>query len=254
MSNSKEIRSHYYQSLTRKMTLTVIVVSFTPMVLVIAILLQQFYVAYHEKTRAHLNELVQKHKQNIDSFLQEKLSTIEFLASTAGFEKLNDNRFLYDVLLNLRRDYDNVFVDLWLIRANGIQTAYAGPFELEAANYRDAPWFKNAISQPYYISDVFSGLRGLPHFIVAARKKKNGEYWLLRATINFNAFNSLVQNFRLGETGYAFILNQEEEFQAKPKQALEACNRCFSVFREGVEKSPNHILITRWPDNTGRGY
>jgi len=65
----KDKHKKYYQSLTRNMTLTVIIVSFAPMILVISILLQQFDKAYHEKTNAHLSVLVQKHKQNIHSFL-----------------------------------------------------------------------------------------------------------------------------------------------------------------------------------------
>ena len=127
MAKQKGERRHYYRLLTRKMIFTVIIVSFTPMVLVIAILLQQFSASYHEKTHAHLSELVQKHKQNIDSFLKERLSTIEFLASSQKISELKDNDFLYDTLIELRRDYDNGFGDLGLGDENGIQRAYAGP-------------------------------------------------------------------------------------------------------------------------------
>jgi len=252
MKKDKGKQSQYYQTLTRKMILTVIIVSFTPMVLVIAILLQQFNASYHEKTHAHLSELVQKHKQNIDSFLQEKLSTIEFLASTQRLSRLNDNDFLYETLIKLRRDYDNVFVDLGLIDEKGIQRAYAGPYELEAADYSNAKWFKKAISEPEFISDVFLGLRGFPHFIVATRVKKNGGFWLMRATVNFNAFNSLVHNFQVGRTGFAFILNRTGEFQAKPNQEIKPCSQCYSFFWEAVEKTRNNILITRWTDDSGR--
>ena len=70
----KDKHKKYYQSLTRNMILTVIIVSFTPMILVISILLHQFDKSYQEKTYAHLSELVQKHEQNIDSFLNEKIA------------------------------------------------------------------------------------------------------------------------------------------------------------------------------------
>ena len=252
MTKHKGKRLQYYQSLTRKMLLTVIIVSFTPMVLVIAILLQQFHASYHEKTYAHLSELVQKHKQNINSFLREDLSTIKFLASTQEFSNLTDNDFLYNTLIQLRRDYDNVFVDLGLIDEKGIQRAYAGPYELEAADYSSATWFKNAIDHTDFISDVFTGLRGFPHFIVATRIHQNGKVWLLRATVNFNAFNSLVHNFRVGETGIAFILNRKGEFQARPKEDVKPCSQCYSFFWEAVEKSHNNILITRWSDDEGK--
>jgi two-component system NtrC family sensor kinase len=78
MKPKKITDDSYYQSLTRKIVATVIIVSFTPMILVIVVFLHQFHIAYQEKIRAHLEELVQKHKQNIDSFLEEKLDDIRF--------------------------------------------------------------------------------------------------------------------------------------------------------------------------------
>jgi two-component system NtrC family sensor kinase len=66
------------------------------------------------------------------------------------------------------------------------------------------------------ISDVFLGLRGLPHFIIAVKQQWKGDVWILRATIDFVAFNNLVQNIRIGLTGFAFILNQNGEFQTTP--------------------------------------
>ncbi len=53
------------------------------------------------------------------------------------------------------------------------------------------------------------GLRGLPHFIVAVRNTREGRHWILRATIDFVTFNTLVENISLGQTGFAFILNRQ---------------------------------------------
>ena len=128
MTNEKNKK--YYTSLSRNMALTVIVVSFTPMILVISILLHQFDRAYHEKTNAHLSLLVQKHRQNIDSFLTEKLSDIRFLATSSSFTQLSDNDFLRKQLAHLRKNYDDVFVDIGLVNEEGFQVAYAGPYEL----------------------------------------------------------------------------------------------------------------------------
>jgi two-component system NtrC family sensor kinase len=67
-----------------------------------------------------------------------------------------------------------------------------------------------------YISNVFPGLRGIPHFIVAAKGTSDGKKWLLRATVDFDKFSSLVEGIRIGQTGSAFIINREGEFQTKP--------------------------------------
>jgi len=248
---NKDKHEKYYQSVSRNMILTVIIVSFTPMLLVICILLQQFRGSYHEKTYAHLSELVQKHKQNIDSFLNEKLANIRFLAVNNRFETLNDNEFLQEKLSTLRRDYGNVFVDLGIVNETGVQLTYAGPYELENAEYSEADWFKKARGVEFFISDVFLGLRGYPHFIVAVKKKEAGRSFLVRATIDFKAFNSLVQNLRVGKTGYAFILNRDGAFQTNPAMEYQPSHRGYEFFWTAVEKTKNKIFITRWQDDAG---
>jgi two-component system NtrC family sensor kinase len=77
-------------------------------------------------------------------------------------------------------------------------------------------WFKQAISNPFFISDVFKGMRGAPHFIVSVRTRTRGKPWILRATIDFGEFNHLVELLRIGETGFAFILNAAGQFQTNP--------------------------------------
>ncbi|MBW1919441.1 MAG: two-component sensor histidine kinase [Deltaproteobacteria bacterium] len=221
MNQKKRVNSQYYHALTRTMVLVIMLVSFAPMFLVSGIVLYQFRASYEKKVFDHLGELVQKHAQNIDSFLKEKLADIRFLAETFGFEDLSDESFLRDRLETLQRDYGPVFVDLGVVNAQGLQVAYAGPFKLEKAIYYDADWFKEAMKTRYFISDVFLGLRGLPHFVVAVRDNYKGEHWILRATIDFVAFNSLVENIHVGKTGFAFILNTRNELQTKPRIDIE---------------------------------
>ena len=249
-NNGKQ--KNYYQSLSRNMILSVITVSLTPMLLVIFILLHQFSAAYHEKTRAHLTELVLKHKQQIDNFLNEKLANIRFLAMTKTFETLNDDDFLQRKLIYLGKAYGNVFVDLGIVDENGNQVAYAGPHALANVNYADAEWFKKAWANNSYISDVFLGIRGTPHFIVTVKQKENDRWFLVRSTIDFMSFKSLVENLRVGMTGHAFILNREGDFQTQPTMDMPPDPSGYAYFWEAVEKTRNKILVTRRPDESGR--
>ena len=216
VDQSEQGKANYHHSLRRNMLLTVIIVSITPMILVSALLLYQFRISYQEKVYAHLETLVKKHKKNIDNFLKEKLADIRFMSDTFTFEELSDDSFLRDRLEALQTEFGPVFVDLGVIKANGVQVAYAGPFKLGKALYSDAEWFQKANKERYVISDVFLGLRGLPHFIVAGRENSNGEPWILRATIDFVAFNDLVENIRIGETGFAYILNKRGNSRQRP--------------------------------------
>jgi len=244
-------KASYHYSLKRNMLLTVIIVSITPMILVSALLLYQFRMSYREKVYAHLETLVKKHKKGIDNFLKEKLSDIRFLSDTFTFEEFSDESFLRARLETLQMNYGPVFVDLGVIKSNGVQVAYAGPFKLGKALYSEADWFQKAKEKEYVISDVFLGLRGLPHFIVAVREDSNGDPWILRATIDFVAFNDLVQNIRIGETGFAFILNKKGEFQTKTLLDVLPTKGPCADFVETGNKNQDRICIMEKADESG---
>ena len=195
----------------------VILVSFTPLVLIAGLIGYNFETSYREKVTAHLHELVEKHQQNINSFLDEKLSYIKVLADSYSYEELTDDAFLQKKLAVLQKAYSGIFVDLGVIDSNGVQIAYAGNLKLERADYSKAQWFQEALSRNHYISDVFLGYRRTPHFIIAVKQKRGDAEWILRATIDFLAFNSLVENLRIGQTGSALIINSAGEFQTRPR-------------------------------------
>ena len=252
MNPGSHKKDPYYNSLTRKMILTVISVSFTPMILVSGAILYQFHVSYHEKVAAHLEELVKKHKQNIDYFLNEKLGDIRFLAQNSEFENLCKESYLELQLATLQQELDPVFVDLGMVDAKGRLIAYAGPFKLGKAHYSDAEWFKQAIKSQYFISDVFLGLRGLPHFIVTVRKSFQGEHWVFRATIDFMAFNNLVENVRIGKTGFAFIVNKEGKCQTKPCLDIIPIKSNYMNLLKNGKRGVSEIYIVEAIDDFGK--
>jgi two-component system NtrC family sensor kinase len=243
--------AHYYRFLGRSIFLTIVIVSSIPLYLISGIILYQFNNSYHEKVYAHLGELVRKHKQNIDSFLNEKLSDIHFLARNFKLEELSDEKFLKSKLDALQYEYEMVFVDLGVINSKGEQVAYAGPFKLARAEYSNSEWFQKAMQSEYYISDVFLGLRGLPHFIIAVRTNYKEETWILRATIDFVSFNSIVEKIRIGETGFAYIVNKKGELQTKPYLDIKASEQVYMDFLHdvGIEKE---LRIVKKRDNNGK--
>jgi two-component system, NtrC family, sensor kinase len=231
----------YYRSLNRKMVLIMVLVSFAPLILITAIIGYSFHTSYRGKVIDHLKEVVLKHEQNIDGFLHEKLLEIGVLAYANGVEQLSKEDFLQQRLASLQQVYGSVFVDLGVVDEHGAQLAYAGPFRLAKANYSEADWFKQAIRSNYYISDVFLGLRNQPHFIVAVRQETAGMKWILRATIDFVAFNNVVENIHIGETGLAFILNRAGEFQTKPRLEPTANKDFFIDFFKKSQRDETNI-------------
>ena len=251
MDKNSMLHNPYYRSLTRNMVLLVMIISLSPMIMVTGIILNQFSVSYHEKLYAHLGELVLKHKQQIDGFLQERVQNIRFLADTVDFDQISHSGAISVHLSRLQAAYGTVFVDLGIIDENGQQLAYAGPFRLEKARYTNAHWFQKAIESPYFTSDVFLGLRGMPHFIIAVRKRWHERTYIIRATIDFVSFNRIVEKVRIGETGFAYILNREGQFQTKPifefTPKLDIYDRYFAT----LEHKRKEVEIQERPDGSG---
>lgn len=253
MTNPSE-QSPHYRSLIRKMFFTIIAVSFIPVFLVSATIFYQFRTSYREKIFAHLNEMVQKHTTNIDIFLMNKLSDIRYLSRSAGFNNLSNEAFLQKTMSIMQQEYGSVFVDIGVIDDMGKQVAYAGPYHLANADYADADWFQITMTRQHFISDVFLGLRGVPHFIIAVRNTRDGKPWILRATIDFEAFNSMVAKIRVGETGFAFIINQEGSFQTNPIfNVIPNKDLYISVFQQekALEKQ-NAVHIREEVDGSGK--
>lgn len=252
-SGYQRLRDSYYKTLLRKIVFVVIIVSLTPMILVTGIILRQFSISYEEKVHAHLEELIQKHRQNIDIFLKEKLRNIRFLSETSDYEDLSKGLLLKNKLETLQREYGFVFVDLGVVNSRGRQVSYAGPFMLSNADYSDAQWFQEAIKTKYYISDVFTGLRGHPHFIVSVRDTLDGADWILRATIDFGTFNFLVENISIGETGFALILNRDGDFQTRPETGFSLAKDQYEEFFRDIAGSKEKIIISeKTAESNGR--
>ncbi|VBB42802.1 ATPase/histidine kinase/DNA gyrase B/HSP90 domain protein [uncultured Desulfatiglans sp.] len=240
-----------YHSLVINRILTTVLVSVIPMVLAAGVIFYQFRTSYQEKVRAHLTTLMKKHKERIDTFLNERLGNIRFLSHRCMLEASNQRGFMEETLAALQRDIGPIYVDLGLVDDRGMQVAYAGPYRLGGAHYADAEWFRQAMQNDYVISDVFLGLRGLPHFIVAVKKTWQEKDWVLRATIDFGAFNTLVENIRIGETGFAFILNREGQFQTKPLFEVAAASVPYKKMLS-AEVREDEVQILEMKDDYGQ--
>jgi two-component system NtrC family sensor kinase len=254
MTTNDAVDRSFYRSLTRKLIFTVILVSVAPLILVGGVIFDQFKSIYQAKIYAHLEELVAKHRQAIDTFLSEKQRKIRFVAESFTYEQLTDEAFLAKQLQHLQKVFSLVFVDMGIVDATGRQIAYAGPFDLRDADYSQAGWFKDAVQNPFHVSDVFLGLRDSPHFIVSVRKFEGDRLWILRATIDFVSFNDLVESIRIGETGFAYILNREGVFQTQPRQHALIVDGFDASVLPAASKRSSPVVVGEYEAETGDTY
>ena len=94
-----------------------------------------------------------------------------------------------------------------IIGMDGQHIAYVGPFDLKSANYAKAEWFSEVQRKGVVVTDVFLGLRKIPHFIIAVLRHAGGKSFILRATIDMEVLQALLQREYSGRHSEAFLVN-----------------------------------------------
>ncbi len=205
-----------YVRLQRKMIGITLLVSLAPLLLLGSTIYYHFSEVYKERTREQILYRARAQADAVDLFLKERAAVLSAMADAHSFNEINDERRLSQIfqIMNTRA---GAFVDLGVIDNAGQHLSYIGPYELHGLNYYQQPWFGEVMSKGFYLSDVYTGYRQMPHFIIAVRRQEGQKNWLLRATIDPDIFGSIVRAARVGKTGDAFIINQDGIYQTRPR-------------------------------------
>jgi two-component system NtrC family sensor kinase len=203
------------------------------------------------------------HRRIIESFLQERCSRLRLIAETHSRDILEQRANLFGIFEIMDREYGSL-TDLGVIDDHGRHLAYVGPYDLMDKNYSEALWFGQVMKKGIYISDMFSGFREVPHFVIAVTRTENDGIWILRATIDTDAFRSLVEDVRIGKTGEVYLLNRQGVFQTSPRfsgQIMENAPFPAGPIHEGIrvlvskadtketqQPFPGKIVATTWLD------
>lgn len=153
----------------------------------------------------------------VELFLEDRVSNIKLIAATNSFDYLKESSNINDMfrILNQRVSH---FTDLAVIDSDGKQVAYAGQFNLSGAYYNETAWFREVMEKGVCISKVALGFQKTPHFSIAVRQSDDGtSFWVLRATIETQSLESLIDMTKSGETGEVFVVNREGVYQTSPR-------------------------------------
>lgn len=165
----------------------------------------------------YFKNAVVDNRKIVELFLDDRISDVNLVASTIPLEFLKDESNLRKVLKMLNQRVSH-FTDIGLIDSSGKHIAYVGQYDLKEADYSQAHWFQQTLSQGLYISNVLMGFRKRPHFFIAVRHSDGSEPSVVRATIDTNFLSSLLNMTRSGQTGEVFLLNSEGIYQTSPRR------------------------------------
>lgn len=237
-----------YSVLRRNFVGLMLVTTMVPLVLMALINFYQYRSVLRGEIVSPLRVLVNKTKHSFELFLQNRLSTVRFVASAYTYDELADEQNLTRIFRVLKQEFKG-FVDLGVIDANGVQVSYVGPYELKGKNYSEQEWFQHLKIADVYISDVFMGYRKYPHIVIAVNHvTESGRSWIVRATIDTGKFDDLIASMGLDPQSDAFLVNDKGVLQTNSKfygKVLQTCPIC-SV---PLSYEPNVIEMT---DPAGR--
>jgi len=159
------------------------------------------------------SRLVSNTRRTISYFLDERKFALNFIIHDNTLERLKNPGRLSAILENLKKGLGG-FSDLGVIDESGIQINYVGPYELIGVDYNNQAWYREVLERNIYISDVFLGLRNVPHVVIAVKHSlPDGSFFVLRASLEMERFNGLLSELEVDGLGDAFIINQDGVLQ-----------------------------------------
>jgi two-component system NtrC family sensor kinase len=247
----------YFTRLRLKIILTTLGFSIIPLLILGFTLVSRFEAAYYGKVNTNLQHLVENKKRTIDLFLNERIAQLATIANTHSLKYLSDPANM-ERIMSVVQSRSKYYIDLGIIDQDGNHVAYSGPYQLKNINYKNEDWFRKCMAQGVYVSDVFLGYRKYPHFIIAVSRREGDQTWIMRATIDSDVFENLVQTVHLGKRGDAFLLNSENVLQTKTrfggamleKMDLPPASRFNGARVESVTVQDTETLMASiWLDN-----
>jgi two-component system NtrC family sensor kinase len=172
------------------------------------------YYEYRSMMLTNLRWNAESAKRTIETFLTELQTVLAYTADGRTFEELVDQENLKNIYHHLKLNYPGV-VDLGIIDHDGIQQAYAGPFDLLGKDYSDRECFKVVTVSKTYIGRVEMGYRKVPHFCIAVSgfNSDTSQSWVFRTSIDATTLDKYIGKTGTGALSDIFLVAWKGERQ-----------------------------------------
>lgn len=244
--NRETTSPKHYTELKWKIIITMLCIAIIPLATMIIISHFQYKTHLKSEMVRPLHAMANKTKHSFELFLEERLSTIKFISTAYSFEELNNEQIIKKIFMSLKKEFSG-FVDIGLINSKGDLVSYAGTYALLGKNYSEQISFKATQLKGQYISNVFMGYRKFPHIAIAVQHLTSDDRsWILRATIDTDYFDNLINSMGLDYQSDAFLINDDGILQTNSKyygKTLEKCRLKLSPHGSEFSFSENSGIL-----------
>lgn len=238
-----------YHCMRNSLLIAMLAITLIPMVITSGINFFHYRQLLQNDSYTNARSNAESARATINAYLEKMEAAITVVLDSYTYEELADQKKLDQVFRQLKEEHKGL-VDLSIIGADGIQIAYAGPYKLVGKDYQDSPWFHKALTRKIYVSEVFTGFRNVPHFVVAAAKKRSVSspgYWVLRASIDTETLDHFLASANTGALEDIFLVNEGNKLQSSSRYH----GTVLEDFRLSDKPNQNDILISEEIRNGG---
>ena len=134
------ISQRRYRKLLTTTALSASLVAVVPLLIMAGVSNYQYREAFRAEITRPMVRFAANGKQSLESFLTAHLSALDMIIHERPYDQLRDTATLSRILMNLKQAFGG-YVDLGVVDKDGLQVAYAGPYELAGRSYSDHNWF-----------------------------------------------------------------------------------------------------------------
>ncbi len=208
-----DARGFRYRRLRKFSIILMSIVALVPLIIMTAVNYYQYQKAMRADMIFPITRQTSNTRHALQSFIATRRSALDFVIRGSTYEELSNHDKLAELLDDLKTAFGG-FIDLGLIDSRGNQVSYVGPYPLEGKNYRDQDWFHEVSIRGVYVSDVFKGYRGFPHFVIAIMHSTgDGRSYILRATLDSDMMYRDIISQNLRPSSDAFLVNRSGVLQ-----------------------------------------
>ncbi|MDK9707229.1 MAG: ATP-binding protein [Desulforhopalus sp.] len=212
-ANLEKIQHHFKQLKTR-LVLGLVLGFLLPNALLSIYFHYQFAHTLKNNAKLNLEAVAESQKNSIDIYLQERIVNLNNLFHSKDFTLQPTSEIMKSYLQNLKR-FDEAFIDVGFLDANGTEIGYAGPYSTSDINYSQETWYTSLISEKkkYVVSDLSLGSDKSPRFTIATRQEFDGQIFIMRASLNPDKLYMFLRSISHGKSIDSMIVNRQGQYQ-----------------------------------------
>jgi two-component system NtrC family sensor kinase len=215
---SPEALEHRYRQFSSSLTGILLALVLIPMFIISLLAHSQYKRMLEEEEVGRLLLNAEQAENTVELFVVKLRSIINFAGHEDRYDELLRPGVLQSLFLRLRNSFPD-YTDIEVIGPDGHTAAWEGDYVSKGQSYIGQPWYDETLNKGFYISNIFTGFRGVPHFVVAvSRDLKDGGQWVMRVNIDGKTLQRYVDAVAATAVDDLFLVDEKGILQTTPKK------------------------------------